>query len=63
MDIIDINKNIYYKIKNNKLIIYNNIALIGEGAFRGCLNFEEVIIYNGITSIGNAAFSGCKNLK
>lgn len=36
-----------------------NVARIGKGAFRWCLNLEEIILPQNLKEIGEWAFSGC----
>ncbi|MBP1532723.1 MAG: leucine-rich repeat protein, partial [Ruminococcus sp.] len=42
--------------------IKDGVTSIGEAAFAGCSNLENVTIPNSVTSIGEAAFYGCSNL-
>ena len=54
--IVNIPETVEYK---NKTF---TITSIGERAFSGCTNLEEVTISNQINRIGKSAFSGCKLL-
>lgn len=43
--------------------IPDNITLIGDGTFLGCVNLTNVVIPDSITDIGKSAFRGCSKLK
>ena len=44
------------------VIINNGVTSIGDNAFGGCKNLENITIPNSLTKIGNYAFSGCTSL-
>ena len=46
-----------------KVIIEEGVENIGNYAFSGCSNLEEVELSNTIVSIGNVAFADCKQIK
>lgn len=41
----------------------SKLKTIGNGAFKGCSNLENIEMPNSVTTIGNDAFSGCSALK
>lgn len=43
--------------------IPDNIEVIGNSAFYGCENLEEIVIPDSLNTIGDYAFKGAKNLK
>ncbi len=45
-----------------RVAILSSGGLIGDDAFRGCINLTNVTLPNGLTSIGNLAFEDCQNL-
>ena len=45
-----------------KLIVPENVAIIGSFAFFGCTSLTSVSIPNSVTSIGSRAFEGCSGL-
>lgn len=45
-----------------KVHIPSSVKTIGEKAFCGCANLEEIIIEKGLEIIGKEAFYGCKSL-
>ncbi|MBQ8101132.1 MAG: leucine-rich repeat protein, partial [Paludibacteraceae bacterium] len=49
--------------KITTLEIPNNVIEIGEPAFVGCTNLENVVIGDGITTLPTDAFQGCVSLK
>lgn len=44
------------------VVIPDNVATIGESAFKDCESLTSITIPNSVTSIGSSAFSGCKSL-
>ena len=48
--------------ENEKFVIPSGVTSIGDGAFRGCSNLQEINIPPSVISIGNEAFSWCKKL-
>jgi hypothetical protein len=50
-----------YGCKNTT--IPNNVSLIGNSAFSGCIGMTNITIPNSVTSIGFYAFGNCSNLK
>ena len=51
-----------FRDKIKKVVIWCNVTHIGNFAFNGCINMEEIVIPNSVTSIGNMAFGGCSSL-
>ena len=45
-----------------KFVIPSSVTSIGDSAFRGCRNLQEINIPTSVISIGNEAFSWCQNL-
>lgn len=45
------------------VIIPDDVAIIGDEAFKDCTTLKSVIIPNSVTEIGIDAFSGCTSLK
>ena len=43
--------------------IPNSVTHIGDDAFWGCENLQQITIPNSVTHIGNAAFNGCGSLQ
>ncbi len=43
-------------------IYCNDVTTIGDDAFSGCTNLEDVGIGDNVTTIGNTAFAGCTKL-
>lgn len=43
--------------------LFDSVTTIGEGAFRDCVNLEELILPESVTSVGSGALAGCTNLK
>jgi hypothetical protein len=61
--IISIAKKAFYKnLVLQKILIQENIKIIGESAFEGCENLERVRLQEGIERIENRAFANCPNL-
>lgn len=46
-----------------KVIIGNQIEVIGTSAFSECTNLKEIVLSNSVTTISNYAFSGCQSLE
>ena len=46
-----------------KVIMSDSITTVGEGAFDGCFDLEEVEWGNGLVSIGASAFSDCRKIR
>lgn len=46
----------------NKTTIPDGVKSIGQSAFRGCSNLENVTIPNSVISIGSSAFENCSSL-
>ena len=46
----------------SETVIPNDVTAIGDNAFNGSINLEEITIPNAVTSIGNAAFASCSGL-
>ena len=43
----------------DKIILSKNLTSIGDGAFGGCLNLQEVVMYPKVNYIGTVAFKSC----
>ncbi|MBQ8496909.1 MAG: leucine-rich repeat protein [Clostridia bacterium] len=50
-------------VRITKVEFHDRIKTIGEYAFAGCEDLEEIILPQGVVKIGRNAFFGCKNLK
>lgn len=59
----EIKTSAFYNCKNLKGVDFNNVEIIGDGAFESCIGLENVEIKDNVTKIGNSAFSECTNLK
>ena len=55
---------IEYPIANSRTeyVIPNGVTIVGNEAFRGCVNLISVTLPDGVTSIGNYTFYNCTNL-
>lgn len=49
--------------KADKVILPESLKYIDQGAFRNCINLEEITIPKGVDRISRSIFWGCKNLK
>ena len=49
--------------EDKKFVIPSGITSIGDEAFWGCSNLQEINIPSSVTSIGNNAFYNCSNLQ
>lgn len=49
----------FYDRSLMSVIIPDSVTSIGEDAFTGCMNIENMILSNNLTSIGKRAFAGC----
>ena len=49
--------------EDKKFVIPSGITSIGDEAFWGCSNLQEINIPSSVTSIGDDVFNGCWNLK
>ncbi|MBQ7956669.1 MAG: leucine-rich repeat domain-containing protein [Clostridia bacterium] len=47
----------------DSVIMGENVKIIGDNAFDGCLNLNKIRINDKTETIGNFAFTGCQNLK
>ena len=45
-----------------KIVLSQNLEIIGEKSFLGCYNLTDIVISEGVTSIGDEAFYGCSSL-
>ena len=45
------------------IVVPGTVRRIGERAFSGCSNLEEILLGDGVESIGRNAFTYCKKLK
>ena len=45
------------------IVVPGTVKRIGERAFSGCSNLEEILLCDGVESIGRNAFTDCKKLK
>lgn len=45
------------------IVVPGTLRRIGERAFSGCSNLEEILLGDGVESIGRNAFTDCKKLK
>ena len=62
--IVSIANQAFYINKDLTRINFNNVSLdIGDRAFCGCSELQEVVGADALTEIGNAAFLSCKKLK
>ncbi len=43
--------------------LFDSVTTIGDGAFRDCVNIEELVLPESVTSVGSGALAGCVNLK
>ncbi|WP_131764486.1 leucine-rich repeat domain-containing protein, partial [Legionella drozanskii] len=62
------NGRILVKVSTNEIYegffeIPDDITAIDEGAFKNCLNLQEITIPDNVLTIGEEAFEGCKNLE
>lgn len=46
-----------------KVVIGNNVRMVGSSAFKGCSSLNTLCIGSGVRLIGLQAFASCKNLK
>lgn len=49
--------------KNTKYTFPNDVTVIGDRAFSGCIGLTDVICSNNVINIGSEAFFRCENLK
>ena len=62
--IVSIANQAFYMNKDLTRINFNNVSLdIGDRAFCGCSELQEVVGADALTEIGNAAFLSCKKLE
>lgn len=52
----------YFENLSGKLIIGEDISIIGNSAFAKCYNLTSVIIPDGVTNLDTCAFSQCRSL-
>lgn len=45
------------------ICVGEKVTSVGDNAFNGCVNANELELYDNLTSIGKAAFSGCDSIK
>lgn len=59
-----INENAFRDFKYlKKVVIGNNVRMVGSSAFKGCSSLNTLCIGSGVRLIGLQAFASCKNLK
>ena len=59
-----INENAFRNFKYlKKVVIGNNVRMVGSSAFKGCSSLNTLCIGSGVRLIGLQAFASCKNLK
>ena len=51
-----------YAAQIESIEIQEGITIIGEQAFRNCINIESISLPKSVTEIKKNAFIGCKNL-
>ena len=59
-----INENAFRNFRYlKKVVIGNNVRMVGSSAFKGCSSLNILCIGSGVRLIGLQAFASCKNLK
>ena len=59
-----INENAFRNFRYlKKVVIGNNVRMVGSSAFKGCSSLNTLCIGSGVRLIGLQAFASCKNLK
>ena len=59
-----INENAFRNFRYlKKVVIGNNVRMVGSSAFKGCSSLNTLCIGSGVRLIGLQAFATCKNLK
>lgn len=49
--------------KARRIVLHEGIEEIGENAFEGCADLQEIVLPDTLTKIGGSAFKGCLSLR